>query len=172
MEPHLICVVTPGLCRCGFVSNTEMSGGLVCPHCCHKTAVTANGGEGELYRKSVKHLLPVGLQHCSLISNRPFFNCMGFFYFLQSPSSVTVFPPMSREQGRAVCRAAAHAAFPAQPSLQPMMDTTYKSSGPRQILLSQTPTDMHTLTLQVPPLKLVFLQQASSKGKEKSRGSL
>lgn len=148
MEPHLICVVTLGLCRCGFVSNTEMSGGSVCPHCCHETAVTANGGEGELYRKLVKHLLQVRLQHCSLISNHPFFNCMGFFYFLQSPSSVTPFPPTSREQGRALCQAASHPTFPAQPLLQPVLERTYKSSGPRQILLSQTlppaPTDMHS----------------------------
>lgn len=40
-------VVTPGLCRCGFVSDTEGSGDSDCPHSFHETAVTANGGWGK-----------------------------------------------------------------------------------------------------------------------------
>lgn len=146
MEPHLICVVTPGLCRCGFVSDTAISGGLVCPHCCHETAVTANGEEGELYREWVKPLLQIKLQHCSLISNHDFFNCMGcFFYFLQSPSSVTPSPP-GRGQDRAGLSAGqlpsrlpcpALAAAHAGKDLQELWPTA-NIAGPRQILLSQT----------------------------------
>lgn len=97
MEPHLISVVTLGLCRCGVVSDTEVSGGLVCPHCCHETAVTANGGERELYRKLVKHLLQVGLQHCSLISNCPFFYCMVVFLYIFAVAIICDSIP-SREQ--------------------------------------------------------------------------
>lgn len=74
-EPHLIPVVTPRLCSCGFVCSGEVRGGLLCPHCCHQTAGTANGGEGELHTKLVKNLLQVGLQLCSLILNPPFFHC-------------------------------------------------------------------------------------------------
>lgn len=117
MEPHLICVVTPGLYRCGVVSNTEMSGGLVCLHCCHETAVTANGGERELYRKLVKHLLEVRLQHCSLISNRPFFSCMFGYIFLLFAVTVICDSVPSQEQRAGtpfpLCQAAAHPAAPA-----------------------------------------------------------
>lgn len=175
MEPHLICVVTLGLCRCGFVSDTETSGGLVCPHCCHETAVTAKGGEGGLYRKLVKRLLQVGLQQCSLISNHPS-SIACLFDFLRLPSPVALFPPTSREQGRALCQAAAHPTFPAQPLLQPVLESINKSSGPRRILLApdSAPSSHRRAQshLQVPPLKPVFLQKASSNGKEKSRGSL
>jgi len=175
MEPQLICVVSPGLCRCGFVSDIEMSGGLVCPYCCHETAVTAHEGERELYRKLVKRLLQVGLQHCSLISDCPFFNCMVFFYFLQSPSPVALFPPTSREQGRALCQATAYPSFPAQSSLQPMLERTCKGSSSRQILLAQdsaSSSHRHAHSHPASPTIEACLFAMGFLEEEKSRGSL
>lgn len=81
MEPHLICVVTPGLCRCGFVSDTDSVG----PHsfCC-ETAVTAHGGSNVSFGTSA-----AALHH----DFRSPVACL--FPFLQSPSLVALFLPMS-----------------------------------------------------------------------------
>lgn len=138
MEPHLICVVTLGLCRCGFFSDTEMSGGSVCPHPCHKTAVTANGREGELYRKLVKHLLQARLQRCSRISNWPFFSYMEFLLLFAATIIHDSAPFHEQRAVQGSPSGSCPSCFPC-PALV----------GPRQILLSQTCPQLpqtHTLS--------------------------
>lgn len=81
------------------------------------------------------------------------------------------FLPISSEQGKALCQAAARPTFPAAArtgkhlqELQPKANIAGPHSAPS--------SHRHTLNLQVPLLKPVFLQNPSSKGKEKSRGRL